>query len=207
MPCERMTDVKNSYESFTEVRVLRRCDKNIQIFHTCDRFVWLSHSNISATRVKNSHVFVTSVKNSNEFFTCVTNTCEFFTRLKVDTCDKLVPIKISKLVVRKFHTYQKFDVFVRIIHSVWKIEVWILRFNKASFISFNTNPRFPPFLLYVRCKLGITFVRRCTLDVWVFSKDLALTIYTLLGGFGIKPMWKQQKCMGAHVFLCKYLIL
>ena len=25
---------------------------------------------------------------------------------------------------------------------------------------FNTNPRFPPFLLYVRCKSGVTFIRR-----------------------------------------------
>ena len=57
-------------------------------------------------RVKNSHVFVTHVNNSNEFFTGMTNTCEFFTPLKLDICEKLVPIKISKLVVRIFHTYQ-----------------------------------------------------------------------------------------------------
>ena len=56
--------------------------------------------------VKNSHVFVTHVANSNEFFTGVSNTCKFFTRLKLDICEKLVPIKISKLVVRIFHTYQ-----------------------------------------------------------------------------------------------------
>ena len=66
----------------------------------------LSHSNESVTRVKNSHVFVTHVNNSNEFFTGMTNTCEFFTHLKLDICEKLVPIKISKLVVRIFHTYQ-----------------------------------------------------------------------------------------------------
>ena len=87
-------------------RILHRCDKYIRIFHTFDRFFLLSHSNESVTHVKNSHVFVTSVKNSNEFFTGMTNTCEFFTRLKLDICEKLVPIKISKLVVRKFHTYQ-----------------------------------------------------------------------------------------------------
>ena len=59
----------------------------------------------SFIEVKDSHVFVTSVKirtNSSQ----VTNTCEFFTRLKLDSCEKLVPIKISKLVVRIFHTYQ-----------------------------------------------------------------------------------------------------
>ena len=76
------------------------------LFHTCDRFVWLSHSNESVTRVKVWHVFVTHVNNSNEFFTGMTNTCEFFTHLKLDICEKLVPIKISKLVVRIFHTYQ-----------------------------------------------------------------------------------------------------
>ena len=68
--------------------------------------LWLSHSNESVTRVKNSHVFVTHVNNSNEFFTGMTNTCKFFTHLKLDICEKLVPIKISKLVVRIFHTYQ-----------------------------------------------------------------------------------------------------
>ena len=31
-------------------------------------------------------------------------------------------------------------------------------------LSFNTNPRFPPFLLYVRCKSGVTFVWRCFRD-------------------------------------------
>ena len=44
--------------------------------------------------------------NSNDFFTGVTNTCEFFTRLKLDIGEKLVPIKISELGVRIFHTYQ-----------------------------------------------------------------------------------------------------
>ena len=30
-----------------------------------------------------------------------------------------------------------------------------------TFYHFNTNPTFPLFLLYVRCKSGLTFVRRC----------------------------------------------
>ena len=29
------------------------------------------------------------------------------------------------------------------------------------FYHFDSDPRFPPFLLYVRCKSGVTFVRRC----------------------------------------------
>ena len=33
------------------------------------------------------------------------------------------------------------------------------------FDHFDTNPRFPPFLLYVRWKSGVTFVQRCFRDV------------------------------------------
>ena len=32
------------------------------------------------------------------------------------------------------------------------------------FLSFDSDPRFPPFLLYVRWKAGVTFVRRCFRD-------------------------------------------
>ena len=39
----------------------------------------------------------------------------------------------------------------------------ILRRN-FHFLSFNTNPRFPPFLLCVRCKSGVLFVWRCFRD-------------------------------------------
>ena len=34
----------------------------------------------------------------------------------------------------------------------------------TTFYRSNTNPRFPPFLLSVRCKSGVTFVRRCFRD-------------------------------------------
>ena len=37
------------------------------------------------------------------------------------------------------------------------------------FLSFNTNPRFPPFLLYVRCKSRVTSVRRCFRDARLWS--------------------------------------
>ena len=36
--------------------------------------------------------------------------------------------------------------------------------DKLYFFIFNTNPRFPPFLLYVRCKSGVTFIRRSFRD-------------------------------------------
>ena len=40
----------------------------------------------------------------------------------------------------------------------------MILWRSFHFLSFNTNPRFPPFLLYVRCKSGVTFVRRCFRD-------------------------------------------
>ena len=37
------------------------------------------------------------------------------------------------------------------------------------FYPFDSDPRFPPFLLYVRWKSGVTFVRRCFRDENHFS--------------------------------------
>ena len=34
----------------------------------------------------------------------------------------------------------------------------------SIFINSDSDPRFPPFLLYVRWKSGVTFVRRCFRD-------------------------------------------
>ena len=39
----------------------------------------------------------------------------------------------------------------------------ILKF--FTFYHFDPDPRFPPFLLYVRWKSGVTFVQRCIRDV------------------------------------------
>ena len=36
--------------------------------------------------------------------------------------------------------------------------------KKITFYHFHSDPRFPPFLLYVRWKSGVTFVRRCFRD-------------------------------------------
>ena len=41
-----------------------------------------------------------------------------------------------------------------------------------TFYHFDSNPRFPPFLLYVRCKFGITFVRRCFRDASSYFQDV-----------------------------------
>ena len=37
------------------------------------------------------------------------------------------------------------------------------------FYRLNTIPRFPPFLLYVRFKSGVTFVRRCFRDAVILA--------------------------------------
>ena len=45
----------------------------------------------------------------------------------------------------------------------------------TTFYHFDTNPRFPPFLLFVRWKSGVTFVRRCfrgdTIQIFFFFED------------------------------------
>ena len=38
-----------------------------------------------------------------------------------------------------------------------------------TFYHFDTDPRFSPFLLYVRCKPGVTFVRRCFRDAYILN--------------------------------------
>ena len=45
-----------------------------------------------------------------------------------------------------------------------------------TFYQFGTNPRFPPVLLYVRCKFRVTFVRRCFRDEGVIIQDYVSAI-------------------------------
>ena len=83
---------------------------------------WLSQSNESVTRVKNLHVFVTHVKNSNEFFTA----CDRYVRILHTS--KIIHVWETRIYLnlRIGRTYishiPKCDVFVRIIHCVWKNE-------------------------------------------------------------------------------------
>ena len=130
MACVRITDVKNSCESFTEVK----------------------DSNVFVTAVRNTFEFFTLETDSFDFhiwtnlshvwseeLVCICHTCEKFKRIlhrsdkyvrilhtsKLDICEKLVPIKISKLAYVYWRMYishiPKCDVFVRMIHNVWKI--------------------------------------------------------------------------------------
>ena len=67
----------------------------------------------------------------------MTNTCEFFTRLKLNICEKRVPIKISKLVVRVFHTYRNVTYSCDKIRSVnIKVQQCIIKINKVLIFPF-----------------------------------------------------------------------
>ena len=46
-------------------------------------------------------------------------------------------------------------------------------------LSFNTNPSFPPFLLYVRCKSGVTFIRRCFRDACNVFVSMRLNVFQI----------------------------
>ena len=76
------------------------------------------------------------------------------------------------------------------------------------FFIFNTNPRFPPFLLYVRCNSGVTIIRRSCRDVNLIkicaaTKNVALTLKELhteeihvlqyLCHYGVKMMQNVNK--------------
>ena len=44
------------------------------------------------------------------------------------------------------------------------LHVWSIKLRYKLYFSFNTNPRFLTFLLYLRCKSGVTFIRRSFRD-------------------------------------------
>ena len=48
------------------------------------------------------------------------------------------------------------------------------------FYHFDSDPRFPPFLLYVRWKSGVTFVRRCFRDVLEATDHSKMVAFRLL---------------------------
>ena len=121
--CVRLNVVRTYYKCEKFVRVLHRTevkDSHVWKIRTNSSQVWQIRSNFSHlwqirltftferichTCEEFAHICHTW-KNAKEFFTSMTNTCELFTRLKLDICEKLVPIKISKLVERIFHIYQ-----------------------------------------------------------------------------------------------------
>ena len=43
-----------------------------------------------------------------------------------------------------------------------------------TFYHFDSDPRFPPFLLYIRWRFGVTFIQRCFRDGCL--SDLSLTV-------------------------------
>ena len=58
-----------------------------------------------------------------------------------------------------------FPGFVCFVLYLDKISGERLQDHWSSGYHFDSDPRFPPFLLYVRWKSGVTFVRRCFRDV------------------------------------------
>ena len=57
--------------------------------------------------------------------------------------------RLSEAILIHIHNIRFYEEILKIIH----------------FYHFDSDPRFPPFLLYVRWKSGVTFVRRCFRDV------------------------------------------
>ena len=58
---------------------------------------------------------------------------------------------------------------------------------QAIVFIYNTNPRFPPFLLHVRCKSGVTFIRRN-------FRDEFYDVYTSIFMLGMLPqLFKNVK--------------
>ena len=69
------------------------------------------------------------------------------------------------------------------------------------FYLFDSDPRFPPFLLYVRWKSGVTFVRRCFCDVgenahtsWTAWYDWFK--FCMLMCFNIVSHWDEKMWQG-----------
>ena len=60
--------------------------------------------------------------------------------------------------------------------------------NFSLFIILIPTPDFPLFLLYVRWKSGVIFVRRCFRDVHIISKRLIYTFRASFAHFLTKPV-------------------
>ena len=62
------------------------------------------------------------------------------------------------------------------------------------FYHFDSDPRFPPFLLFARCKSGVTFVRRCFRD-----ENSLRSCISKLSNYDEQPLenhqgWSELKC-------------
>ena len=71
----------------------------------------------------------------------------------------------------------------------------MILWRNNHFYCFNINPRFPPFLLYVMCKSGVTFVRRCFRDNNQYvrhQKSRILEIYAPRHGEPYKIFFKRN---------------
>ena len=77
---ERNMSIRLASVTFTTERICHTCEEFTRICYTCEKFERILHRCDKCVRILHTS--------------------------KLDICEKLVPIKISKLVVRIFHTYQ-----------------------------------------------------------------------------------------------------
>ena len=71
-----------------------------------------------------------------------------------------------------------------------------------NFYHFDSDPRFPPFLLYVRWKSGVTFVWRCFRDELISNKLIHFVILDVCN-FGLKTevrFWLYIKPIDMIIF-------
>ena len=64
----------------------------------------------------------------------------------------------------------------------------------STFYDFDPDPRFPPFLLYIRWKSGVTFVRRCFRDDFFITFALCLGLHSLPIAMLISLISKAYPC-------------
>ena len=76
------------------------------------------------------------------------------------------------------------------------------------FYHFDSDPRFPPFLLYVRWKSGVTFVRRCFRDVNLCTLALqTLDCHVLSGNNNHNKFILFQRQRRREYINCKVTLL
>ena len=76
------------------------------------------------------------------------------------------------------------------------------------FYHFDSNPRFPPFLLYVRWKSGVTFVRRSFRDAYLFYNNgtFSKVAFVLILGTNIRRAFKGPLVLWVFKCCCLELL-
>ena len=112
--------------------------------------------------------------------------------MKISTlCERLCTHKVFIKYQRFNLNYHKFsiksyvvDVYENRLARAILIHIHNIRFygeilKIITFYHFDTNPRFTPFLLYVRCKSGVTFYGDVSV-LCIFAQICTLAVYCIL---------------------------